>query len=74
MKIENKSVARGDSRRSQDFEDFVVALQKLKVGQSFYLEGFASNYRMTISICRILLGREFASRKEGNGYRVGRIK
>lgn len=74
MKIEDKLMGMGDSRRSADFEEYVLTLKKLKVGQSFCVAEMPSHYRITLSVCRIILGREFASKKDGKGYRVGRIK
>ena len=70
LKIENKQVTPQDS----EWRDFLFGIRDLKVGQSFVLPTFSSNYRIAVSVLKTVVGREFVTRKEKNGYRVGRIK
>lgn len=70
MKIENKSVI---SRRNGDFREFVATLGKLKIGQSFTHPVITGNHRLAISVTQTLLGVIFATSKEDDGYRIGRV-
>lgn len=76
MRIEDTPVERW-SRKSgkRDFKAFVRALRDMEVGQSM-LWIPASNDRMAISIVAELLGRRYATRKEGEtgAFRVGRLE
>ncbi len=74
MKIGSKKVSERDGRQSDEFQEFVATLGKLKKGQSFVLKEIRGHYRVAISVAQTLLNAEFATRKEGNKYRIGRIK
>jgi hypothetical protein len=56
-----------------EFQDFVMALRALKVGESFVYK-LASNNRMAISIAQYLLDRRFTCQREKDSFRVGRIE
>jgi len=73
MKIENKKVTQSDSRESPNFQEFVTTLGKLKPGQSFFMTEVRPHYRIAISVAQNLLKARFAIRKEGDGFRVGRV-
>jgi len=74
LKIDDKPVSEHDGRTSDEFRDYLLTLQKLNVDQSIYVERMPSHYRLAVSICSTLLGIKLVSKKEGDGYRVGRVK
>jgi len=74
LKIENKPLLGKHGRGSEEFREYVLTLKELKVNQSFCIDFFPSNYRVALSVCQTILGRKFGHRKEGDVYRVGRIK
>lgn len=71
MKIEDKPVGR--LNENHEFHEFLRAIRDLEVGQSFYLDDISTSCRIVLSSTMILLGKKFATQKEGNGYRVGRV-
>lgn len=73
IKIENvaiKALPKGDATSRQAF---TLALRALKVGQSFVVGKVDSNHRTIINVVEWVLNREFTTRKDVRGYRVGRI-
>ena len=72
VKIENKPVQPRDADAA-NFQEFVSTLGKLKPGQSFVVEALPANYRSAISVAQTLLGKQFATEKEGDAYRVGLV-
>jgi hypothetical protein len=73
MKIENKPVQQRDIDAKR-FQTFVAALGKLKPGQSFLVDALPANYRTAISVAQTLLGRQYATAREGDAYRVGLVE
>lgn len=73
MKIENKPVQPRDVDAA-GFQEFVATLGKLKPGQSFVVHALPANYRTAISVAQTLLGRQFATAKDGKAYRVGLVE
>ena len=72
IKIENVPVSL-DSRESSNVKDFVQALTKLEVGQSFVSDYSNSNARFAMSVTGYSLNRKFKMVREGESYRYGRI-
>lgn len=70
VKIENKSIHQSRDVDAARFQIFVATLGKLKPGQSFAVDSLPANYRTAISVAQTLLGRKFATAKEGAAYRV----
>ncbi len=74
LKVENIAVTSRSAGTSRgDFREFVRTLRDMKKGQSFMWR-LSSNDRMAISIVQILFDREFVSRREGDAFRVGRVR
>lgn len=71
FKIENVKITRNKSSRMYDF---LIALNALKVGQSFAFDGMSNNFRVILASTDILCGKKFVCKKDGIRYRVGRIK
>lgn len=73
IKIEKKSVLSVGGYR--DLTHIYQALKDMKVGESFLQERQqTANIRMVLTACRTLIGSHFAVRKEGDKYRIGRVK
>ena len=73
IKIENVHIQR-KMAGSISFKEFVLAIKKLKVGQSFLITTCPSNHRTAISALQYIMDVKISVYKEGNGYRIGRIK
>ena len=69
IKIERKAIPALRTRATP----FVAALAALKVGQSF-VHAVTSNHRYAMSITQQLLGREFTTRRDGEQFRIYRIR
>ena len=59
---------------SGNFKQFVLAIKDLKVGQSFLLTTYPSNYRIAVSTSQYLMDVTLSVYQEENGYRIGRTK
>lgn len=74
MTVKIEDVPLKDSRSEAGWEDFLVGLRDLEAGQSFWFPVFTSQYRTVMCAAKTLLNRSFISRKDGDGYRIGRLK
>jgi hypothetical protein len=70
-KIENIKI-NGIRRADSAIHEFIEALKKLEVGQSFTYD-LKSNHRFAIQVVQHVLDRRFACRAEKATFRVGRI-
>lgn len=71
IKLEDKTILpfkRGD----KEYETFLIALKEIEVGKSFFFRKLTSQHRLVLSACKILLNKEFITRKEKDGARVYR--
>jgi len=55
------------------WDEFLIGLRDLQVGQSFVVTKIPSNFRIVLSATQVLMGRRYMSRKEPDGYRIGRV-
>ncbi|OHB85688.1 MAG: hypothetical protein A2Z38_04115 [Planctomycetes bacterium RBG_19FT_COMBO_48_8] len=73
IKIEKKisppPYKRGNKK---EYEDFLIAIKKKSIGESFIFS-LTGQHRLVLSACKILLNKEFITRKEKDGLRVYRI-
>ena len=76
IKIEKYAVKRYARPRSNlgNWGEFVQAVYALKVGESFLFPAIQSNHRIALSLAKDWLQRVFVCRREGKGFRVGRIE
>ena len=73
IKIENIQVEPVQvARRGEEWNDFLIALRDLQVGQSFVVKTMPSNYRLIVSAAQTLMNRHFISCKVEGGHRIGR--
>lgn len=67
--VQNKS-GETDSGR---FQQFILTLKDMNPKQSIFVDNLPSNFRIAISIIQTYSGRKYKTKKERNGFRVGRI-
>ena len=72
VKVENKPVLSSRRQGRPDFRVFLDTLKKLEKGQSFLWPINNDNRRM-LTIAGRVLDRKFATAKEGDTFRVGRV-
>lgn len=64
-------------RRNRDrgvhFRTFCETLYKLEIGKGFKVQKTPSNYRLAITVIQAIHGRQYTVRREGEGWRVGRV-
>ena len=73
IKIENIP-AEKNLLGSISFEEFVLGIKELKIGQSFFIITCPSNYRTAIATLQYLMDVKLTAYKEGKGYRIGRTE
>ncbi len=72
IQIEDKPVVRVTV---SGLADFVAALKRLGVGQSFLMPKMNAQERTAISVVQyVLSGRRFTTARCDKGYRVGRVE
>lgn len=57
-----------------DWNDFLVAVKKLKVGESFVFPRLMSNHRLALAIAPRWIDARFQCVAEGKSFRIGRIQ
>ena len=74
LKIENKILT--SITKAGAFQEFILTLQKLKVGQSFaYPKRKSMSYfRVAISVTQTLLNIKIITRDEGTNIRIARVQ
>lgn len=73
MKIEDKAMIGWQRARGGFFADFCKTVYALEVGQSFVAPTLQPNYRTALAAFNHALNRTYISRRNGAGFRVGRI-
>jgi hypothetical protein len=63
-----------DRKRSGPLREFVVALDKLQVGQSFLYKDFSAYHRNALSVVMYLVDKRFITRSEGDSRRIMRVE
>ena len=73
MKIEIENVKLERATHVAWWRDAWIAVGKLEVGQSFFIELSTNSISGTLSAVGLAMGRKFSTKKEARGMRVGRI-
>jgi hypothetical protein len=75
LKIENKPVDTTPKQGGSALKEFIDTLSELEKGQSFVTPSkLSSQCSVAMQVMGLFLDRTFRAKKEGDGYRVGRIE